>query len=199
VGKGVEGADCIQIVRNHIGSECGKIIFESKRTKAFSNGWIEKLKNDMRCQQADVAILVTQSYPKEMSCFGEKDGVWICSFSEVVALTTAMRHTIIRIAETKRGEENKGEKMQMLYSYLTGNEFRQQIETIVEGFLCMKNSISKERIQMERMWKEREKQLEKVLISTSGLYGSIKGIAGASIGNIPLLDDAEDDQQSLLS
>jgi hypothetical protein len=200
VGKGVEGADCIQIVRNHIGNDCGKIIFESKRTKTFNAAWIEKLKTDMRNKQADVAILVTQVYPKDMSCFGEKDGVWICSFSEVIALTTAMRHTIMRIAETKKSEENKGEKMQMLYSYLTGTEFRQQIETIVEGFLSMKNSISKERIQMEKLWKEREKQLEKVLLSTSGLYGSIKGIAGASIGEIPLLEDGiEEDEPKLIS
>jgi len=194
VGKGVEGADCIQTVRNHIGQDCGKIIFESKRTKSFNNSWIEKLKTDMRNKQADVAILVTQVYPKEMSCFGEKDGVWICSFSEVIALTSALRHTIIRIAETKKAEENKGEKMQMLYSYLTGVEFRQQIETIVEGFLSMKNSISKERIQMEKLWKEREKQLERVLLSTSGMYGSIKGIAGASIGEIPLLEDGMEEE-----
>lgn len=201
VGKGVEGADCLQTVRNHLGTDCGKIIFESKRTKSFSNVWIEKLKTDMRSKQADVAILVTQVYPKEMTCFGEKDGIWICSFSEVIALTTALRHTIIRIADTKKAEENKGEKMQMLYGYLTGNEFRQQIETIVEGFLSLKNSISKERIQMEKIWKEREKQLEKVLLSTSGMYGSIKGIAGASIGAIPLLEDgiAGDDEPKLLS
>lgn len=200
VGKGVEGADCLQLVRNHIGADCGKIIFESKRTKTFNAAWIEKLKTDMRNKQADVAILVTQAYPKDMSCFGERDGVWICSFSEVIALTTALRHTIIRIAETKKAEENKGEKMQMLYSYLTGTEFRQQIETIVEGFLSMKNSISKERIQMEKLWKEREKQLEKVLLSTSGLYGSIKGIAGASIGNIPLLEDGiEEEEPKLIS
>ena len=200
VGKGVEGADCIQIVRNHIGVDCGKIIFESKRTKTFNTAWIDKLKTDMRNKQADVAILVTQVYPKDMNCFGEKDGVWICSFKEVIALTTALRHTIIRIADTKRAEENKGEKMQMLYGYLTGNEFRQQIETIVEGFLSMKNSISKERIQMEKMWKEREKQLERVLLSTSGMYGSIKGIAGASIGDIPSLENGvEDDQTQLFS
>ena len=200
VGKGVEGADCIQIVRNHIGVDCGKIIFESKRTKTFNTAWIDKLKTDMRNKQSDVAILVTQVYPKDMNCFGEKDGVWICSFKEVIALTTALRHTIIRIADTKRAEENKGEKMQMLYGYLTGNEFRQQIETIVEGFLSMKNSISKERIQMEKMWKEREKQLERVLLSTSGMYGSIKGIAGASIGDIPSLENGvEDDQTQLFS
>jgi hypothetical protein len=193
VGKGVEGADCMQVVHNKVGTECGKIIFESKRTKTFQNAWIEKLKNDMRNKQADVAILVTQVYPKDMGCFGEKDGVWICSFSEVIALTSALRHTILRIAETKKSEENKGEKMQLLYSYLTGIEFRQQIETIVEGFLSLKNSITKERMQMEKIWKEREKQLEKVLISTSGLYGSIKGIAGASIGDIPLLEDGIED------
>lgn len=198
VGKGVEGADCIQTVRNHLGHDCGKIIFESKRTKSFNAGWIEKLKSDMRSKGADVAILVTQVYPKDFKCFGELDGVWICSFSEVIALTTAMRHTIMRIAETKKGEENKGEKMQLLYDYLTGNEFRQQMETIVEGFLSMKTSIDKERIQMEKLWKEREKQLHKVLLSTSGLYGSIKGIAGASVGNIPLLEDGEENGQDNL-
>jgi hypothetical protein len=200
VGKGVEGADCMQTVRNKIGSDCGRIIFESKRTKTFQNVWIEKLKNDMRNKQADVAILVTQVYPKEMTCFGERDGVWICSFSEVIALTTALRHTILRIADTKKAEENKGEKMHMLYSYLTGTEFRQQIETIVEGFLFLKNSITKEKMQMEKIWKEREKQLEKVLLSTSGMYGSIKGIAGSSIGDIPLLENGieEDDEPKLL-
>jgi hypothetical protein len=109
-----------------------------------------------------------------------------------------MRHTIIRIAEARRGEENKGEKMQLLYDYLTGNEFRLQMETIVEGFLCMKSSIDRERIQMEKLWKEREKQLHKVLISTSGLYGSIKGIAGSSIGNIPLLEGNEEESPLLL-
>lgn len=197
VGKGVEGADCIQTVRNHLGNDCGKIIFESKRTKTFNMNWIEKLKSDMRSKGADVAILVTQVYPKDFKCFGEHDGVWVCSFSEVVALTSAMRHTIMRIAEAKRGEENKGEKMQLLYSYLTGVEFRQQMETIVEGFLSMKNSIDRERIQMEKLWKEREKQLHKVLMSTSGLYGSIKGIAGASVGSIPLLES--EGEQGLLA
>ncbi|MFL5741595.1 MAG: DUF2130 domain-containing protein [Flavisolibacter sp.] len=195
VGKGVEGADCIQTVRNHIGVDCGKIIFESKRTKTFNSAWIDKLKSDLRSQQADVAILVSQVYPKEMNCFGERDGVWVCSFGEVLALTTALRHTIIRVSDTKRSEENKGEKMNLLYTYLTGNEFRQQIETIVEGFLAMKNSIVRERIQMEKIWKEREKQLDRVLLSTSGMYGSIKGIAGASIGNIPLLEDGMEEEE----
>jgi hypothetical protein len=193
VGKGIEGADCILIVRNGSGEECGKIIFESKRTKAWSNTWTDKLKADMRNTQAELAILVSQVFPKDMNCFGERDGVWICSFKEVVALTSALRTVLIRVAETSKKEENKGEKMQLLYSYLTGVEFRQQMESIVEGFVALRTSITRERIQMEKIWKEREKQLDKVLASTSGLYGSIKGIAGASVGNIPLLDASDDD------
>ena len=113
---------------------------------------------------------------------------------EVGSLTMALRNAIIRISETKKSEENKGEKMQMLYNYLTGIEFRQQIEAIVEGFVAMKLSITKERVQMEKLWKEREKQLEKVLLNTSGLYGSIKGIAGASIQDIPLLESSPEEE-----
>ncbi|MBS1512965.1 MAG: DUF2130 domain-containing protein [Bacteroidetes bacterium] len=188
VGKGVEGADCIQMVRNNSGVVCGKIIYESKRTKAWSNNWIDKLKNDMRSSNSDVAILVSQVFPRDMEKFGEKDGIWICNFSEVASVAYLLRNGIIKIHEAQRSQENKGDKMQMLYEYLTGNEFRGQMEAIVEGFMAMKQSIMKERIQMEKLWKEREKQLEKVLLSTSGLYGSIKGIAGASVNDIPLLE-----------
>jgi hypothetical protein len=192
VGKGVEGADCIQTVRNSSGTDCGKIIYESKRTKTWSNNWIDKLKADMRSRGADVAILVTQAFPKDMERFGEKDGVWVCSFTEVNSVAHLLRKGIIKVYDISRNEENKGEKMVLLYNYLTGNEFKGQVEAIVEGFMAMKQSIMKERIQMEKMWKEREKQLEKVLISTSGMYGSVKGIAGASVGNIPLLDGGDE-------
>lgn len=195
VGKGVEGADCILTIRNLHGVECGKIIFESKRTKSWANNWVEKLKNDMRSKQADVAILVSQVYPKGMDCFGEREGVWIASFKEFIALTVALRSAVIRISEAKRSEENKGEKMQMLYNYLTGIEFRQQMEAIVEGYMAMKNSITKERVQMEKMWKEREKQLDKVLINTAGFYGSVKGIAGTSVQDIPLLEISENSEE----
>jgi hypothetical protein len=193
VGKGLEGADCIQVVRNSSGTPCGKIIYESKRTKTWSNNWVDKLKADMRSRGADVAILVTQAFPKDMERFGEKDGIWICNFTEVNSVAHLLRKGILTVHAIQRSEENKGDKMQLLYNYLTGNEFRGQVEAIVEGFMAMKQSIMKERIQMEKMWKEREKQLEKVLISTSGMYGSVKGIAGASVGNIPLLDGGEDD------
>ena len=198
VEKGVEGADCIQVIRNNSDKICGKIIYESKRTKAWSNGWIDKLKADMRNSGSDVAILVTQVFPKDMEKFGEKDGVWICTFNEVSSVAQLLRNGIIKIYEAQKSQENKGDKMQLLYNYLTGIEFRGQMESIVEGFMAMKQSIMKERIQMEKLWKEREKQLEKVLLSTSGLYGSVKGIAGAGVSNIPLLDGADENEIELL-
>ncbi|MBP6432270.1 MAG: DUF2130 domain-containing protein [Ferruginibacter sp.] len=194
VGKGVEGADCIQVIRNNSGNICGKIIYESKRTKAWSNAWIDKLKADMRNSNSDVAILVTQVFPKDMEKFGEKEGVWICNFNEVGSVAQLLRSGIIKIYEAQKSQENKGDKMQMLYDYLTGNEFRGQMESIVEGFMAMKQSIMKERIQMEKLWKEREKQLEKVLLSTSGMYGSVKGIAGAGVSDIPLLEGGDENE-----
>jgi hypothetical protein len=193
VGKGVEGADCMQIIRNNAGTVCGKIIYESKRTKAWSNNWVDKLKNDKRNKGADAAILVTQAFPKDIERFGEKDGIWLCGFTEVTSVSHLLRNGIIKVYEAQKAQEGKGDKMQMLYDYLTGNEFRGQVEAIMEGFMAMKQGITKERIQMEKIWKEREKQLEKVLISTSGMYGSVKGIAGASIGDIPLLDGNDND------
>ncbi|MEJ8818316.1 DUF2130 domain-containing protein [Lacibacter sp. H407] len=193
VGKGVKGADCILVVRNKFGQECGKIIFESKRTKDFSDQWIEKLKADMRSQAAVVAVIVTQAMPKGMDRFGEKDGVWVCSFAEVKALTYVLRDGIVRIAQATTGQENKGEKMHMLYDYLTGNEFAEQWKAIREGFMSMKMSIQKERDAMEKLWKQREKQLEKVLLNAAHIRGSVEGIAGTDV-NINLLEDEDNDQ-----
>ncbi|MEO5892460.1 MAG: DUF2130 domain-containing protein [Ferruginibacter sp.] len=192
VGKGVEGADCIQVVRNSLGIECGRIIYESKRTKTWNNNWLEKLKADKRNRKADVAILVTQVFPKDMERFGEKDGIWLCNFTEVNSVAYLIRSHLLQIFELQKSGENRVDKMQLLYNYLTGNEFRGQVEAIVEGFMAMKIGITRERVQMEKIWKEREKQLEKVLLSTSGMYGSVKGIAGASIGDIPLLDGTDE-------
>lgn len=191
VGKGSEGADCIQLIRNGHGASCGSIIYESKRTKGWSNGWIDKLKADMRSRHADVAVLVTQTYPKDMTRFGQREGIWICSFTEFPGVATLLRHALVSVYETRMAGENKGDKMHMLYDYLTGNEFRGQVEAIAEGFRSMKESITKERMQMEKIWKEREKQLEKVLLNTTGLYGSVKGIIGSSVREIPLLDGTD--------
>lgn len=191
VAKGVRGADCIQTVRNRFGQDCGKIIFESKRTQAFSAEWIEKLKADMRSQGADVAVIVSQTLPKDLERFGEKDGVWICTFTEAKALVHVLREGIIKVATALKSEENKGDKMHMLYAYLTSNEFGEQWRAIREGFLSMRQSIVRERDAMEKLWKAREKQLEKVMLNMSHFKGSIEGIAGQDF-ELNLLEDGDD-------
>lgn len=188
VAKGTRGADCMQHVNNTVGQLCGKIIYESKRTKAFTNEWIEKLKKDMRAQQADIAVIVTETLPKDMDAFGFRDGVWICRFADVKPLSFLLRDSLIKVYGAMVSQENKGDKMQLLYNYLTGNEFNQNVLAITEGFVALRDSITREKIQMEKMWKEREKQLDKVLLNTSLFYGSIKGIAGNAISDIKLLD-----------
>ncbi len=189
VGKGVRGADCVQTVRNQFGQECGKIIYESKRTKEFSHEWLEKLKKDMRHVGADVAVIVTQCYPKEMDCFGEKDGVWICSFEEVKPVAYILRDCVVKTSNIIRSQENKGDKMQLLYDYLLSNEFSEQWKALREGFTSMRMSIMNERTAMEKLWKAREKQLEKVLLSAAHIKGSIEGIAGSENIQLSLADD----------
>ncbi|MBB4110508.1 DUF2130 domain-containing protein [Pedobacter zeae] len=192
VGKGVRGADCVQVVRNQFGQECGKIIYESKRTKDFGGDWIEKLKKDMRSMGIDVAVIVSQCYPKGMNCFGQRDGVWICSFEEVNAVAYVLREGILRLAGAVKSQENRGEKMHMLYDYLMGAEFSEQWKAIREGFMSMKLSIQRERDAMERLWKAREKQLEKVLLNATHIRGSIEGIAGSDSVQLSLTDEDDD-------
>ncbi|MBS4043729.1 MAG: DUF2130 domain-containing protein [Chitinophagaceae bacterium] len=192
VGKGVKGADCIQIIHNRLGSEAGKIIYESKRTKDFSNEWIDKLKANMRSSGADIAVIVTQALPKDIERFGEKEGVYICTFAEVRSVAAILRNALLKIFEVKKSQQNQGDKMVMLYDYLVGNEFGEQWKAIREGFMSMKLSIQKERDAMERIWKAREKQLEKVLLNATHIRGSIEGIAGADSINMNLLDDVDD-------
>ncbi len=192
VGKGVRGADCIQTVRNNLGQECGKIIYESKRTKDFSADWIEKLKADMRSQGAEVAVIVTQAKPKDMDGFGEKDGVWICGFGEVKALACVLRDLIIKVYTATKSHENKGDKMTLLYDYLTGTEFSEQWKAIREGFMSMRMTIQRERDTMEKLWKAREKQLEKVLLNAAHVRGSIEGIAGMENVDLNLIEDGSE-------
>jgi hypothetical protein len=192
VGKGVRGADCIQTVRNNFGQECGRIIYESKRTKDFGGDWIEKLKADMRSQGADIAVIVTQAMPKDMDGFGEKNGVWICSFAEVRSFIGIVRDGIIKVYNAAKSQQNRGDKMHLLYDYLTSNEFAEQWKAVREGFMSMKLSIQKERDAMEKLWKAREKQLEKVLLNAAHIRGSIEGIAGQDNIDLHLIDEDEE-------
>ncbi len=197
VPKGIAGADVIQTVINPHQQECGKIIYESKRTKSFSDGWIEKLKNDQREAGALIAVIVTEALPKDMDRFGRKDGVWICTYNDIKSITFILREMVIREYSVLSSQENKGSKMEMLYNYLVSDEFRQRVEGIVEGFSTLKNEMDREKRAMQKIWKEREKQIEKVILNTVDMYGSIRGIAGnviAPVKELELTDLELDDE-----
>ncbi|MBS1597966.1 MAG: DUF2130 domain-containing protein [Bacteroidetes bacterium] len=196
VAKGVKGADCVQIIRNEFGQECGKIIYESKRTTTFIMDWIEKLKADMRSRGAHIAVIVTKTMPKDMDGFGEKNGVWVCNFLEVRALAHVLRDGVIKVFNASKSQQNKGDKMQLLYDYLTSTEFSEQWKAIREGFLSMKLSIQRERDTMEKLWKAREKQLEKVLLNAAHIKGSVEGISGQDSINMSLLDEPNEELAS---
>lgn len=188
VGKGANGADVLHLVRNHQMANCGTIVFESKRTKGFSQAWIDKLKTDTNLHKAQIPILVTQVLPKEMTQFGLKDGVWVCTFAEVVALVTVLRHNLLTLHDQKVADENKGEKQQMVYEYLTSQEFAQRVEFVLSGFKAMQDTLDKEKKVSTKLWKEREKQIEMMTKNTIEVYGSIKGIAGSSVKELPALE-----------
>ena len=195
IKKGARGGDCIQLVYNRTGQLCGKIYYESKRTKNFDPAWIEKFKIDMREIGADIGVIVTQTMPKDMDRFGERDGIWICTYEEFKALSFVLRDSLLRVSSVKIVQANKGDKMSILYDYLTSSEFKMSIESIVEGFSAMQEGLRKEKNAMQKMWKEREKQIDKVITSTIDMYGSVKGIAGTAIQDIKLLgfDDEIDE------
>lgn len=188
IKKGARGADCLQTVHTRSRQNCGTIYYESKRAKAFQPGWVEKFRQDIREKGADAGVLVTQAMPPDMDGMGLRDGIWICSFEEFGNLAVVLRDGIIRLSEAVAARENRGDKMGMLYDYLTGNEFRQQVEAIVEGFTQMQTDLESEKRSMQTIWKKREKQIEKVLLSTNHMYGSIRGIAGNTIPRVSLLE-----------
>ncbi len=188
IKKGAKGADCIQVVNTRDRLACGSIYYESKRTKDFSNTWIEKFKEDMRAKNADVGVLVTEVLPKSLERMGIIDGIWICTFQEFKGLSLLLRDNVLKIDAIKQTQENKSDKMSLLYVYLTSNEFYGQIEAIVESFTQMERDLAKEKRSMTSLWKQREKQIEKVFTNTINMYGSLKGVAGSSIPTIESLE-----------
>ncbi len=188
VKKGQKGADVLQEVRDDLGAACGKIYYESKRTKAFGGDWIQKLKDDNREIKADFCVLVTQALPPGIESVGNIQGVWVCTVQASGWISMVLRESLIRVHAAAATQENRGEKMQMLYEYLTGQEFRLQFEAIVEGFSGLQKSYMDEKLKMQKIWKEREKQLEKVLLNAVGFYGSIRGIAADAIQPIKMLE-----------
>lgn len=193
IKKGARGGDCIQIVHTRTEQNCGSIYYESKRTKDFQPSWIEKFKADIRDRGANIGVLVTEVMPSDMDRMGLRDGIWICNYEEFKGLCTVLREGIIQVNNAIVTQENKGDKMDLLYDYLTSSTFRMSIEAIVEGFTQMKSDLDSEKRSMQRIWKQREKQIEKVIINTIDMYGSVKGIAGNAIQSVKALELPEGD------
>lgn len=203
VGKGISGADIRQIVKTKRGSVCGEILIESKRTKVWSDEWISKLKTDIRAQKASVGIIITSVLPKGIkSDFGYIDGIYVSSFKSFLPFLELIRQKLIEVAYQKFVFENKDEKADFLYEYVTGYEFRQQIESLAEIYQEQIDQITKERAAFERIWKVRESQAKRILLSTTNIYGSMQGILGGSLPTLKSLDmfelDSTTDQMRLL-
>lgn len=188
IKKGVRGADCLQVVHTRTSQNCGTIYYESKRTKTFQKSWIEKFKGDIREKSADIGVLVTDVFPKGMERVGLVEGIWVCSYDEFKGLCVVLRKNIIQLSTAISAQENKGEKMVMLYDFLTSNESQLQIEAIFEGFTQMQSDLISEKRSIRGHWKKREKQIQKVLLNTNHMYSSFKGIAGSAIRPIKILE-----------
>lgn len=195
VKKGARGADCSLIVNTARKNAAGTIYIESKRTKDFQPAWIEKFKNDMRSRGAMFGILVTDAMPKDMERMGQREGIWVCSLDEFKSLIFVLRESVVLLSEATVSQENKGHKMNLLYDYLTSQECSMQLQAVVESLNHMMSDLTSEKRAIETIWKKREKQIYKACLNMGDFYGSIKGIAGSVLGNIPSLELPEPDSK----
>lgn len=184
VGKGEFGGDVLQRVAGAEGLAIGTILWESKRTKNWSDGWLAKLRDDQRRAKADIALIVSHAVPKGLTSFDLIDGVWVTEPRCAIAVAIALRQSLIGLAAARQAAEGQQTKTELVYRYLTGPQFRQRIEAIVEKFADMQDDLDKERKTMTRLWAKRDAQIRGVVESTAGMYGDLQGIAGKSLSEI---------------
>ena len=188
VPKGEFGGDALQRVTNQGGQSCGTILWESKRTRNWSDGWLVKLREDQRTAKAEVAVLVSQALPKGVESFDVVDGIWITSPRAALPVATVLRHTLLQVNMARAVSEGQQTKTEMVYQYLTGPRFRHRVEAIVEAFSSMQDDLDKERKVIMKQWAKRGEQIERVLGATVGMYGDLQGIAGKSLQEIDGLE-----------
>ena len=196
VAKGTRGGDVLQRVHTQTGRLCGTILWETKRTKIWSDGWIQKLKDDQREAKADIAVIVSEALPKGFHHFRQMGSVWITDFNSVIGLALALRMSLMEVAKAREALVGKNEKMELVYNYLTSHEFRNRIEAIVESFKAMQGDLISEKIAMEKVWARREKQIARIVVNMSGMYGDIEGLSGTSLPSVKMLElpHAQDEQ-----
>ena len=188
ISKGVRGADVLQEVRSNVGRPCGLILYELKRTQNWSDGWVAKLKEDMRGAKAEIGVIVTEVLPKGVVRFGQQDGVFVCDIASAIPLAHALRRMVQELAIARGHQEGAQEKMQLLYTYLTGVEFRQRVSAVIEAFSMMRGDLEKERRGMTRSWAKREKHINSVVENMAGMIGDVQAISGNALQDIPALE-----------
>ena len=188
IAPGIKGGDIVQIIKTQSGRECGKILWETKRTKNWSDSWIQKLKSDQRNIKADIAVLVSEALPEGFKQFREINGVWVTDIQSALSLSLALRVVLNQVARERAIQTGKKEKMELVYNYLTGIEFKNRIEAIIEAFRIMKEDLDSERRSMERVWAKREKHIQQVLLNIAGMHGDLEGMAGSSLPAIKMLE-----------
>lgn len=188
VAKGEHGGDVLQRVVGPLGQPCGAILWESKRTKNWTDGWLAKLREDQRAAKAELAVIVSQALPKGVESFDHVDGVWVTSHRCAMPVAVALRQSLIEVAAARKAGEGQQTKMELVYQYLTGPRFRQRVQAIVEKFSDMQDDLDKERKTMTRLWAKREEQIRGAIESTAGMYGDLQGIAGKTLQEIEGLE-----------
>jgi len=188
VPKGVHGGDMLQHVHDHNGRDCGAILWESKRTKNWSDAWLPKLRDDQRAAKAQLAVLVSLELPKDVSTFARREDVWVTNWPCALSLAHALRSGLIEVAGAKAAAQGQHGKMELLYNYLSGSEFRHRVEGIVEAFMTLRDDLESEKRAMQRAWAKREKQLERAVAHTAGFYGDLSGIF---VGSLPKIEHLE--------
>jgi hypothetical protein len=188
VPKGEFGGDVLQRVMGPLNQSCGTILWECKRTKNWSDGWLPKLREDQRTAKAEIAVIVSQALPKDVETFGFVDGVWIADPKVALPVALSLRQTLIEVASARQAAEGQQTKMEMVYGYLTGPRFRHRIQAIVEAFSSMREDLDREKKAITRQWAKREEQIDRVMNATVGMYGDLQGIAGKTLQEIEGLE-----------
>ncbi len=188
VPKGVRGADIIQIVKNHYGKICGTIVWESKRTKSWSDGWITKLKEDQRRLKAEISVIISDALPQDIKAFSLKEGVWISDYRSIIGLAMSLRQSLIDVMAVKQASVGKQEKKEILWNYLTSIEFKQRVEAIYDAYSQMMEDLKKEKDWYLKKWAKQEKNIQKIAEHILGMHGDLEGIVGKSLPEIKNLE-----------
>jgi len=188
VPKGEHGGDVLHRVVGPLGQTCGTILWESKRTKNWSDSWLPKLRDDQRAAKAEIAIIISQALPKEIEAFDLKEGVWVAHPRVAISVAVSLRQSLIELAMARKASDGQQTKMEMVYEYLTGPRFRQRVQAIVEAFDSMQRDLARERKAIMKQWAKREGQIERVMQATVGMYGDLQGIAGKTLQEIEGLE-----------